>query len=41
MKSFISIAGAVLFAIAGIASAQTPNPTVDSYIATAKVAAAM
>jgi hypothetical protein len=39
MKSLISIAGAVLFAIVGIASAQTPNPTVDSYIATAKAAA--
>jgi metallo-beta-lactamase class B len=38
MKSPISIAG-VLFALAGIASAQTPNPSVDSYIATAKVAA--
>src|ERR1700730_15461184 len=39
MKSLISIAGAVLFAIVGIASAQTPSPTVDSYIATAKAAA--
>jgi len=39
MKLLISIAGAVLFAIVGIASAQTPNPTVDSYIATAKAAA--
>jgi len=36
MKSLISIAGAVLFAIVAIASAQVPNPTVDSYIATAK-----
>src|SRR5450631_700089 len=39
MKSPISIAGAVLSAIVGIASAQAPNPSVDSYIATAKVAA--
>src|ERR1700730_7710195 len=39
MKSLISIAGAVLFAIVGIASAQAPGPTVDSYIATAKAAA--
>ena len=39
MKLLISITGAVLFAIVGIASAQTPNPTVDSYIATAKAAA--
>ena len=39
MKSLISIAGAVLFAIVGIASAQTPNTTADSYIATAKAAA--
>ena len=40
MKSLIGIAGTVLFAIVGIASAQTPNTTVDSYIATAKAAAA-
>jgi hypothetical protein len=39
MKAHISIAGAVLFAIVGIASAQAPNPAVDSYIATAKAAA--
>ena len=39
MKSLIGIAKAVLLAIVGIASAQTPNPTVDSYIATAKAAA--
>src|SRR5579863_865845 len=39
MKLPISIIGAVLFAIVGIASAQTPNPTVDSYFATAKAAA--
>ena len=39
MKLLISITGAVLFAIVGIASAQTPNPTVASYIATAKAAA--
>src|SRR5450631_286322 len=39
MKSPISIAGAVLSAIVGIASAQAPNPSVDSYIATAKAAA--
>jgi len=39
MKSLISIAGAVLSAIVGIAWAQTPNSTVDSYIATAKAAA--
>jgi metallo-beta-lactamase class B len=39
MKPFIRMAGAVLFAIARIASAQAPNPTVDSYIATAKTAA--
>jgi hypothetical protein len=39
MKLLISVAGAVLFAIVGIASAQTPNPTVDSYIAMAKAAA--
>jgi hypothetical protein len=39
MKSLIRIAGAVLFAIVGIASAQTPNPTVDSYVSTAKTAA--
>src|SRR5579863_7347965 len=39
MKLPISITGAVLFAIVGVASAQTPNPTVDSYIATAKAAA--
>jgi metallo-beta-lactamase class B len=39
MKLLISITGAVLFAIVGIASAQTPNPTVASYIATAKTAA--
>jgi metallo-beta-lactamase class B len=39
MKSLISIAGAVLFWVLGIASAQAPSPTVDSYIATAKAAA--
>src|SRR5579862_7207817 len=39
MKSLISIAGAFLFVIVAIASAQAPNPTVDSYIATAKAAA--
>ena len=39
MKSLFSIAGAVFFAIIAIASAQAPNPTVDSYIATAKTAA--
>ena len=39
MKSPISIAGAVLFAMVGIASAQRPNPTADSYIGTAKAAA--
>ena len=39
MKLPIGIAGAVLFAIVKIASAQTPSPTVDSYIATAKAAA--
>ena len=36
MKSPITIAGAVLLAIAGIASAQTPDPTAESYIWTAK-----
>ena len=41
MKSLISIAAAVLFVTVGIASAQTPGPTVDSYIATAKAAAGM
>ena len=39
MKSLISIAGAVFFVIVAIASAQAPNPTVDSYIVTAKAAA--
>ena len=39
MKLLIGIAGAVLFAIVGIASAQTPNPTVASYIGAAKTAA--
>jgi metallo-beta-lactamase class B len=39
MKLPIGIAGSVLFAVVGVASAQTPNPTVDSYIATAKAAA--
>jgi metallo-beta-lactamase class B len=39
MKSLIGSIGAVLFTIAGIASAQTSNPTVDGYIATAKAAA--
>jgi metallo-beta-lactamase class B len=39
MKWLISNAGPVLFAIVGISSAQTPNATVDSYIATAKAAA--
>ncbi len=39
MKSLAGMAGAVVLAIAGSASAQTPNPTVDSYIATAKRAA--
>ena len=38
MKSLISIAGAALFGIAGMASAQAPNPT-DSFIGTAKAAA--
>src|SRR5580698_929027 len=41
MKPLIGITGAVLFAIVGIASAQTPNQTVESYIATAKVAAGL
>ncbi len=39
MKSLISVAGAVLVAIVGIALAQAPNPAVDTYIATAKAAA--
>lgn len=39
MKSLIGIAGTVLFAMVGIAPAQAPNPTVDSYIMTAKAAA--
>jgi len=39
MKSLISVAGLVLSAIVGIASAQTPTPKVDSYLATAKAAA--
>jgi len=41
MKSLINIAGVVLVGIVGIASAQTPVPTVDGYIATAKAAAGM
>ena len=39
MKSQMAIGGAVLFATVGIASAQPPASTVESYIATAKVAA--
>ena len=39
MRPPIHIAGAVLFGIVEIASAQAPGPTVDSYIATAKTAA--
>src|SRR5580704_19446223 len=41
MKSLINIAGVVLVGIVGIASAQTPVPTVDGYIATARAAAGM
>jgi metallo-beta-lactamase class B len=39
MKPLFSIAGAVLFAIVRIASAQAPSPAVDSYMAAAKAAA--
>jgi metallo-beta-lactamase class B len=39
MKSLLGIAGTVLVALVGIASAQTPDPAMDSYITTAKAAA--
>jgi metallo-beta-lactamase class B len=39
MKSLISVIGAILVAAAGVASAQVPSSTVDSYLGAAKVAA--